>query len=209
MKQIREQIWLKSNKAKESTEGDFLQRGFGCAQQHTPAQRHAGTDERAEKRGLGCSSYWENAHWTTERDAEGRFGFLGPMCQDTVTPCFGSSSWDFCFSLGQRESWNCYPPAVTLRHWLCNRTWLQQMQKHFFAELCIWTWTQDDSLWLCSFWTNYTALWDATAQGVSSLELSVMATMCNRDLNTLKCQGGGDSRFWSVSFCAENPIEFS
>lgn len=50
-------------------------------------------------------------------------------------------------------------PAVMLRHWLCNRTWLQQMQKHFFAELCIWTWTEDDSLWLCSFWTNYTALW--------------------------------------------------
>lgn len=50
-------------------------------------------------------------------------------------------------------------PAVMLRHWLRNRTWLQQMQKHFFTELCIWTWTEDDSLWLCSFWTNYTALW--------------------------------------------------
>lgn len=48
---------------------------------------------------------------------------------------------------------------------------------------------------------------DVTAQGVSGLELSVMATMCNRDLNTLKCQGGGDARFWSVGFCAENPIE--
>lgn len=50
---------------------------------------------------------------------------------------------------------------------------------------------------------------DATAQGVSGLELSVMTTMCNRDLNTLKCQGGGDDRFWSVSFCAENLIELS
>lgn len=50
---------------------------------------------------------------------------------------------------------------------------------------------------------------DVTAQGVSALESSVMATMCNRDLNTLKCQGGGDSRFWSVSFCAENAVEFS
>lgn len=50
---------------------------------------------------------------------------------------------------------------------------------------------------------------DVAAQGVSALESSVMATMCNRDLNTLKCQGGGDSRFWSVSFCAENPTEFS
>lgn len=47
---------------------------------------------------------------------------------------------------------------------------------------------------------------DVTAQGISALESSVMATMCNRDLNTLKCQGGGDSTFWSVSFCAENPI---
>lgn len=46
-------------------------------------------------------------------------------------------------------------------------------------------------------------------KGVSAPESSVMATMCNRDLNTLKSQGGGDSRFWSVSFCGENPIEFS
>lgn len=93
----------------------------------------------------------------------------------------------FCFRPEGKQK--LLSPAVVLRHWLCNKTWLQQIQKHFFAELCIWTWTQDDPLWLCSFWTNYTALWDVTAQGVSAPESSVMATMCNRDLNTLKCQG--------------------
>lgn len=50
---------------------------------------------------------------------------------------------------------------------------------------------------------------DVTAQGVSGLESPVTATMCNRDLNTLKCQGGGDARFWSVRFWAENLIELS
>lgn len=50
---------------------------------------------------------------------------------------------------------------------------------------------------------------DVAAQGVSGLESSVTATVCNRDLNTLKSQGGVDVRFWSVSFCAENPIKLS
>lgn len=109
MNQRGELIRLKSNKAKESTEGEFLQRGFGCAQQHRPALKHAGTTERPEKCGLGCSSSWENAHWTMERDAEVRSGFLSPTCQESATPCCGSSSWDSCFALDQRESRNCCP----------------------------------------------------------------------------------------------------
>lgn len=50
---------------------------------------------------------------------------------------------------------------------------------------------------------------DVAAQGISGLEWSVTATTCNRDLNTLKCQEGGDARFWSVSFSVENRIELS
>lgn len=49
MNQMRQPIWLKSNKAEESTEGDFLQKGFGCAQQCRPADRRASTAGRAEK----------------------------------------------------------------------------------------------------------------------------------------------------------------
>lgn len=94
---------------------------------------------------------------TLERPEEGRSGFLRPMCKDSVTPYCGSSSWDSFFRPEVKQKLPC--PAVMLRHWLCNRTWLQQMQKHFFTELCIWTWTEDDSLWLSSFWTDYTALW--------------------------------------------------
>lgn len=48
-------------------------------------------------------------------------------------------------------------PVVMLRPHFCNRTWLQQMQNHLFTELHTWTQTEDDSLWLCSFRTNYTA----------------------------------------------------
>lgn len=93
-----------------------------------------------------------------------------------------------------------------LRHWLCNRTWLQQIQsisllnsasEHGQKMILSGSVASELITQLCD---------DVTAQGVSALESSVMATMCNRDLNTLKCQGGGDSTFWSVSFCAENPI---
>ncbi|KAJ7420554.1 hypothetical protein WISP_48125 [Willisornis vidua] len=48
--QIRQLIWLKRNKAKESMEGDFLQRGFGCAQQYRPPDRHVETWKSSKSR---------------------------------------------------------------------------------------------------------------------------------------------------------------
>lgn len=117
-------------------------------------------------------------------------------------------TWDCCFSSGQRASRNCYPQlwcwgigyAIGLG---CNKrksiSSLNSASEHGQKMILSGSVAAELITQLCD---------DVAAQGVSALESSVMATMCNRDLNTLKCQGGGDSRFWSVSFCAENPIEF-
>lgn len=158
MNQIRELIWLKSNKAKESTEGDFLQRGFECAQQHRSEQT--------------CWYSWEGRKvWAMlllllqkctldyKKRCRGKIWVLGAhMSRLCHILLWLFQLWLLLFFRleGKKE---LLSPAVILRNWLCNRTWLQQIQKHFFTELCIWTWTEDDSPWLCSFWTNYTALW--------------------------------------------------
>lgn len=117
------------------------------------------------------------------------------------------------FQLWNKDEFFLFRPGESRNHF---PQWQRQgfayatNAKDFFPACCIWTQTEDDFLWLCSCWTNYTAfLPDVAAQGVFGLQSSVMAAVCNGDLNTLKCQGGRDARFWSVIFCAENPIELS
>lgn len=150
---------------------------------------------------------WGNACCTAGGDAGGRSGFQWPVCPKRAKSCFPFSS------CGTRMSFFLFRPGESRNHF---PQWQRQgfayatNAKDFFPACCIWTQTEDDFLWLCSCWTNYTAfLPDVAAQGVFGLQSSVMAAVCNGDLNTLKCQGGRDARFWSVIFCAENPIELS
>lgn len=87
---------------------------------------------------------------------------------------------EFSFFLGRRKA------EIILLSGDAKALVMQPMQKIFFPARCIWTQTEDDSLWLCSRWTNYTAfLPDVSVQGVFGLQSSVVAAVCNRDLNTL------------------------
>lgn len=90
------------------------------------------------KRGLTYSHYWENACWTGGRDAEGRSGFLRPMYQESGKTFFWRFHlWNkhefplFFFFFSPKGKQKLLSPAVMLKPRLCNRTWLQQMQKQF------------------------------------------------------------------------------